>query len=206
MALTFSILFHRPPSEYSTEYSVTDSLVVYSRCLKPVPWVAIAQIVALYGSCICKYSSGRSVVLEHQAYSPFKRADEGGNDGWKNEVAEKLESGKISSTPKGLSSQGSNDQIEKMQWKCSRIKPHLSLNRMCCNYRVPWARMPTLGNSFAGFHENITRNIDTLSNVEAISFRAKLICPSDSGPQALGKRVHFLPHSILVNSFRKFSN
>ena len=116
MALTFSILFHRPPSKYSTEYSVTDSLVVYSRCLKPVPCVAIAQIVALrYGSCICKYSTDRSVVPEHQAYSPFKRANEGGNDGSKNEDAEKLESGNLSSTPKGLSSQGSNEEINKMQ-------------------------------------------------------------------------------------------
>ena len=84
--------------------------------------MAIAQIVALYGNCICKYSTDRSVVPEHQAYSPFKRADEGANDGSKNEDAEKLESGKLSSSPKGLSSQRSNDQIE----KCSTIKPHHS--------------------------------------------------------------------------------
>lgn len=79
--------------------------------------MAIAQIVALYGSCICKYSTDTFVVFEHQAYSPFKRADEGKNDDSKNddsknEDAEKLESGKLSSTPKGLFSQGSNDQIE----------------------------------------------------------------------------------------------
>ena len=122
--------------------------------------MAIAQIVAPYGSCICKYSADTSSVPEHQAYSPFKRADEGENDGSKNEDAEKLELGKLSSTPKGLFSQASNDQIE----KCSSIKPNLNLNPMCCDYSVLRARMPKLGHSFAGFLEEITRNIDILSN------------------------------------------
>lgn len=82
------------------------------RCLKPVPWVAIAQIFSAYGMCISKYSTDTFLVFEHQAYFPFKRADEGGNDGSKNEDAEKLESGKLSSTPKGESSQETDDKIE----------------------------------------------------------------------------------------------
>lgn len=71
--------------------------------------MAIAQIVAAwYGSCISKYSTDTFVVCEHQADFPFKRANEGGKPS-KNEDAEKLDFGKLSSTPKGVSSQGPND-------------------------------------------------------------------------------------------------
>ena len=75
--------------------------------------MAIAQIVAAYGSCISKYSTDTFTVFEHHAYVPFKRADEGTNDGSKYEDAEKLELGKLSLTPKGVSSQETNDKIEK---------------------------------------------------------------------------------------------
>lgn len=85
--------------------------------------MAIAQIVAAYGNCISKYSTDTFVEFEHQAYSPFKRADEGTNDISKNEDAEKLELGKLSSTPKEVSSQGTNDKMGK---KCNRIKSHLN--------------------------------------------------------------------------------